>query len=228
MRLNNFLSEMTRSHYGYGITFVDIDETMFKTFAKVLIKKDGKIVRELDNQEFNSYVLKDGEKYDFQQFRDGTLFKNTSIPIKSSVNRIKRMISQIEKMDSDSTIIFLTARADFDNKKDFLDTFRENGIKIDSPNVYIERAGNIKTGTIDGNKKKIMMKYIKTGKYRRVRLIDDYLPNLKALKSIEDELSPEIEQKVIDRYNIDPTTEKIPIIEFFALWIKEDGKLVRI
>jgi len=228
MKFNDYINEMTRNHYGAGITFVDIDETMFRTFAKVLVKKNGKVVRELDNQEYNSYQLKDGEEYDYQQFRNAELFKNTSIPIKSSVDRIKKMIKQIEKMDSNSKIIFLTARADFDNKQVFLDTFRENGIKIDSPNVYIERAGNMKSGTIDGNKKKIMMKYIETGEYRRVRLIDDHLPNLKALKSIENELPEEIEMKVIEKYDIDVTTEKLPIISFYALWIKSDGSLVRV
>jgi hypothetical protein len=228
MKFNDYINEMTRDRYGAGITFVDIDETMFRTFAKVLVKKDGKVVKELDNQQFNSYNLKDGEEFDFKQFRDAELFRSTSIPIKSSVNRIKKMLHQIEKMDSKSKVIFLTARADFDDKKTFLDTFRDHGIKIDSPNVYIERTGNMKTGTIDGNKKKVMMKYIKTGEYRRVRLIDDHLPNLKALKDIEDNLPKEIEMKVIEKYNIDTSLEKLPVISFYALWIKDDGSLVRV
>jgi len=228
MKFNDYLNEMSRGHYGAGITFVDIDETMFKTFAKVMVVKNGKVVKEINNQEFNSYKLKDGEEFDFHQFRDSEIFKSTSIPIKSSIDRIKKMISQIEKMESKSKIIFLTARADFNDKQKFLDTFRENGIKIDSPNVYVERAGNIKTGTIDGNKKKIMLNYIKSGEYRRVRLIDDHLPNLKALKSIENELSKDIEMKVIKKYNLDVENETLPVISFYALWIKSDGSLVRV
>ena len=81
MRFDNYLTEFAREHYGAGITFIDIDETVFRTFAKILVKKGGKVVRELDNQEFNSYELKEGESYDFHQFKDAELFAKTSIPI---------------------------------------------------------------------------------------------------------------------------------------------------
>ena len=225
MRFDNYLTEFAREHYGAGITFIDIDETVFRTFAKILVKKGGKVVRELDNQEFNSYELKEGESYDFHQFKDAELFAKTSIPIPQTVNRIKRMLSQIKSQDSDSKIVFLTARGDFDDKKTFLATFEKYGIRMDRPNVYVERTGNIKGGTIDANKKKVMLEYIKTGKYRRVRLIDDHLPNLKALKWIEKNLPKDIEDKVIKRYNIDVEHEKLPPISFYALHAQADGSL---
>ena len=225
MRFENYLIEFARDKYGAGITFIDIDETVFKTFAKILVKKDGKIVRELDNQEFNSYELKPGESYDFQQFRDADLFSKTSIPIPQTISRVKKMLKQIKSTDSDSKIVFLTARASFDNKETFLKTFEKYGIKMDRPNVYVERTGDMKSGTIDERKKKVMMEYIKTGKYRRVRLIDDHLPNLRALKEIEANLPEKIEQKVIDKYDLDMDKEKLPPISFYALHIKSDGSL---
>ena len=54
MRLKQHLNELA-SDFGKGITFIDIDETIFHTFAKIKVFKDGKLKRELDNQEFNTY-----------------------------------------------------------------------------------------------------------------------------------------------------------------------------
>ena len=51
------------------LTIFDIDETLFHTKAKVAVVKDGKVVRMLDNQEFNTYKRKAGEEYDFKEFR---------------------------------------------------------------------------------------------------------------------------------------------------------------
>ena len=225
-------NEFSRVKYGAGITFIDIDETVFRTFAKVLVidKASGKVKRELDNQEFNSYVLQDSEEFDFQQFRSAEIFRKTSIPIKQTVNRIKKMLGNIHEKSLNSKIVFLTARADFDDKNEFLKTFETHGIKMDKPQVYVERTGNLKTGTVEERKKQVMLKYIRTGQYRRVRLIDDYWGNLKAIKEIEDELPKEIEDKVIKTYNLDYSDgqEHLPPISFYALHVQPDGSLKRV
>jgi hypothetical protein len=220
----------SRLKWGAGITFIDIDETVFRTFAMVLVKdrETGKVVRELDNQEFNSYELKDNEEYDFQQFRNADIFRKTSVPIPQTINRIKKMLKSIHEKSLNSKIVFLTARSDFDNKNEFLKTFEEHGIKMDRPQVYVERTGNMKTGTIPERKKQVMMKYIKSGEYRRVRLIDDHKPNLMAIKEIEQELPKEVEEKVIKNYDLDPNTEHLPPISFYALQVLPDGSLKRI
>ena len=41
-----------------GLTIFDIDETMFKTKAKVKVVKNGETIKSLTNQEFNKYKLK--------------------------------------------------------------------------------------------------------------------------------------------------------------------------
>ena len=41
-----------------GLTMFDVDETMFITKAKVKVMKNGKVVKKLDNQEFNTYKKK--------------------------------------------------------------------------------------------------------------------------------------------------------------------------
>lgn len=228
MRLERYITEFSQESYGAGITFIDIDETVFRTFAKILVVKDGKTVRELDNQEFNNYTLKDGESFDFHQFRSAELFHKTSIPIPQTVARIKKMLAQIKERHSKSRIVFLTARSDFDDKKEFLKTFEDVGIKMDSPTVYVERTGNIKTGTVDEKKKKVMLKYLNTGDFRRVRLLDDYKPNLKALLDIEKQHGDDLAEKVIKNYNLDMDEERIPAIQYFALHVLPDGSLRRL
>lgn len=228
MRFENYLTEFSKDKYGAGITFIDIDETVFKTFSKILVMKDGKEVHALNNVEYNAYKLKDGESFDFHQFRDAKIFNKTSIPIPRTVERIKKMLAHIKASDSASKIVFLTARADFDDKKEFLDTFEKHGINMDRPTVYVERTGNMKTGTVEERKKKVILGYLKSGEYRRVRLLDDFLPNLKALKELEKELPKAIEDKVIARYNLDMENEKIPVISFYALLVKPDGSLKQV
>ena len=227
MKFESYITEFSRARYGKGITFVDVDETMFKTFAKVLVKKDGVVVRELDNMQYNTYKPEEGEEYDFGQFRDAEFFRKTSIPIPKMVARVKKMISQIKSQDTGSKIVFLTARGEFRDMGNFYQMFKEHGIGIDrsSVSVCFMREG---ASSVDREKKKSMMEYVETGEYRRVRLIDDHKPNLKALREIERELPKEIEQKVIDKYELDMTTEKLPPISFYALWIDANGNLKKV
>lgn len=222
MRFEKFINELS-SEYGAGITFIDIDETIFSTFAKIYVMVNGIIVRKLDNQEFNTYKLQPGESFDFNEFRDAEMFRKTSIPIPKTINRIKRMFKNIKLRNS--KVIFLTARANFLNKETFLQTFREHGIPID--NIYVERAGNEKTGTTSQRKEKIVLKYLATGLYRRVRLIDDDMANIKGFLSIEKKLPQNIINKVKEKYGI-TGEESIKPIEFYGLLVKDNGSLVRV
>lgn len=226
-RLVNYINELVE--YGAGITFVDIDETVFRTFAKILVidKNTGKIIRELDNMEFNSYMLQPNEEYDFAQFRDAAFFRKTSIPIDKTIKRIKKMMASIKEKGLGSRIIFLTARSDFDDKFEVLNTFKDHGISMDPSIFHIERAGNDTSGTIPEIKQKIMMKYLKTGKYRRVRLIDDHKPNVNALLDIEKKFGNELDNYIRKHYNI-PDTEKSPLIKYFGLWVTPSGSLQQI
>jgi hypothetical protein len=223
MKFSKFLNELANEKYGKGITFIDIDETIFHTFAKIYVMKDGKVVRKLNNQEFNTYELQPDESFDFREFRNAKMFKKTSIPIPKTVKRIKRMLQNIKRRGS--KIIFLTARSDFDNKTEFLSTFQRHGIPM--ADIYVERAGNRQEGTVAKAKKNIVMEYLNTGEFRRVRLIDDDMTNLKKFLSIAKNITQHIIDKVKDRYNI-KEGEVDNIIEFFALHVKENGKLEKI
>ena len=222
MRLKNFINELA-SEYGQGLTVLDIDEVVFSTKAFVYVMKDGAIIKKLDNQEFNTYKLGKDQEFDFREFGDAELFRNTSIPIEPTIKRIKRIFKNIDKRGS--KVIMVTARGDFDNKKVFLKTFRDHGIPIDE--IYIERAGNMKSGTIAQRKEKIIMKYLNTGKFRRVRLLDDSMDNIRQFLGIEKKLSQKLINKVRKIHGIEGE-ESIPPIQFFGLLVKEDGSLKRI
>lgn len=209
---------------GSGVTFVDIDETVFHTFAKIAVVLDGKVVRELDNQQFNTYVLTKGETFDFSQFRDARLFATTSVPIMPVVQRLRQIIEHIKRFHEDSHLIFLTARADFDDKQQFLDTFRKIGIDVDFPNVYVERSGNKTEGTVAERKKAIVLKYLATGLYRRVRLIDDDPSNLRKFLSIQDCIPAETLALVRERHCI-PVSSLQACIEYYALLVTPSGHL---
>ena len=223
MKFKQYLINELSSNYGKGITFIDIDNTIFNTKALIYVMKDGNIIKKLSNQTFNTYQLKTGESYDFSEFGNADLFKKTSIPIKPVVERIKRMFKNIDVRNS--KVILLTARSDFDNRDVFLSTFSEVGIPIHD--IYVERTGNMKTGTVSERKKKVITDYIKNGDYRRVRLIDDDMKNIKDFLNLEKTISPKIIDKVKKKHGI-TGEESINPIEFYALKVDTKGKLKRI
>ena len=177
LSFRSFITEQTR---GKGLTIFDIDETLFQTKALVKVMKDGKVVQSLDNQAFNTYKLKDGEKYDFGEFTSAEIFQNTSVPIMKMIQKAKAIIRNA--VNAGSRVIIVTARSDFDDKKKFLDTFRRYGIDIDK--VYVERAGNLGLGSSAKNKRFIFHKYLRKGEYERVRFFDDAMSNITMFKAL--------------------------------------------
>ena len=166
---------------GKGLTIFDIDETMFITKAKVKVVKNGKVIKKLDNQEFNTYKKKAGEEYDFGEFKNAEVFKRTSTPIARMINIVKAILKNATR--AGSKVINVTARPNFDNKKTFLDTFRKQGIDIDK--IYVERAGNLGSGPAAENKRVIFKKYLNQNIYKRIRLFDDAKSNLKVFLSLQ-------------------------------------------
>jgi len=166
-----------------GLTIFDIDETMFKTKAKVKVIKNGETIKSLTNQEFNKYKLKSGEKFDFGEFRSAEVFYKTSTPIGKMIGKVKAILRNATKRGS--RVIIVTARPNFDNRDLFLQTFREQGIDIDK--IYIERAGNLGSGPAADNKKVIFKKYLDQNIYARMRLFDDDMKNLKMFLGLKKE-----------------------------------------
>lgn len=208
--------------YGYGITFVDIDETVFNSFASVKVMKGGKEVRSLNNQEFNGDKLGEGESYDFGEFKNAEAFLKTARPIVTTISELKKILSIITSNSEGSRIVFLTARSDFDNKEKFLNTFRKYGIDINSARMFVERSGNLPTGTVAEKKKQVVMKYLADGKFRRVRLIDDNIKNLEEFLTIKKELSPGLISLIRSNHELGNDTDPI---EFYAYHVDHAGEM---
>ena len=218
------LLEINSNLYGASISFIDIDETTFHTYAKVGVHdREGNLVKKLDNQQFNTYDLQDGEHFNFDEFQDSDVFNKTSEPIEPIVKRIQNAVDSIKRNGMNDKVIFLTARSDFNDKELFLKTFRANGIDVDDASVYIERSGNLTNiKSVADRKKYVILKYLKTGQYTRVRMIDDDVNNLKTFM----ELGNEINQ---GKYGVKEIVEKrypkCSRISFFPLLVNKDGKI---
>lgn len=185
------------------LTIFDIDETLFHTKAKVAVVKDGKVVRMLDNQEFNTYKRQPGEEYDFREFKSAEVFRKTSTPIVRMVEKAKAIVKA--KSNAHSRAIIVTARADFDDKEMFLQTFRDHGIPIDQ--MHVERSGNLGIESPAEAKKVVFRKYLNTKNYIKTRLYDDAMSNLKAFLELQAEY---------------------PNVEFEAWFVSPNGSVKRI
>jgi len=183
------------------LNIFDIDDTLFQSEAHVNIMKKGKLVKQLMSGEFNTYKLKDGEEYDFTEFRSGEHFYKTAKPIDKMIVRAQRAVAQ---QDTNSRTIIVTARSDFKDKEPFLQKFRDHGFPIDQ--VYIERSGNLqklmKSVKTPVTKAVVIRKYINSGKYNKIRMWDDHEGNLDILVKLS-KLHPEIK---IEAYLVDPDT----------------------
>ena len=161
----------------------DIDDTLGKTSAKVNIKKDGKIIKSLSAGEYNTYKLGQGEELDFSQFRSGKIFRDTFKPISNVLDRAKSIVMN---QSENSHSIIITARADFDDHKEFLEAFRDHGFPID--HVYVERSGNLSkfmpSAPAHINKGVVIKKYLASGKWDRIRMWDDHEKNLDMLYKV--------------------------------------------
>lgn len=208
---------------GFGITFIDIDETLFNTFAKILVIKDGKVIKELSNSEYNNYRAKEGESFDFSQFSDAELFYRTSKPIEKMVKRAARIIKRAHAKGS--RVIILTARGSFDKKDVFLNKFRQAGIPIDLVRVELSKNRDL---SIAMEKKMTIMKYLNTGIYRRVRVFDDYIRTCRAFLHIKDDLPKETYTKIRDTYQIGFDVPDEEIIKFEAWHVQSDGSIQEI
>jgi len=179
-KFNEFLAERA----GKGLTIFDIDDTLFVSKARVIVKNTNTgQTKALTPMEFNSYKLRKNEEFDFGEFRSAKIFYQTATPIGRMVEKAKAIIRNATQKGS--KVIVVTARADMDDKNLFIKTFESHGIPM--KNVYVERAGNMSGKNSAANKSIIFRKYLKTGEYARIRLFDDHKENLQALLDLKKE-----------------------------------------
>lgn len=152
------------------LVIFDIDDTLVHTQTKVHVVKDGQIINSLNSHDFTHYKLQPGEEFDFGDFRNAKEFFEKSKPIIPMMRQLKQDIVTGNK------VVMVTARADFDDKELFLDTFRKYGVDIDKVHVY--RAGNSKQGTTEERKKAIIKTLLDKDNYSKAIMYDDAKPNL--------------------------------------------------
>ena len=172
--------QITEAGGSLGLTIFDIDKTLFTSDTKINIKKDGKIVKKGVS---SFYKLGPGEEFDYGEYKSAKRFAQTASPIGRMIAKAKAIIKNATK--AGSKVIFVTARADLDDKKLFINTFKAHG--LDMSNIYVERAGNLGIKDTAQNKQTVFKKYLDSGKYARVRMFDDVITNLRALLSLKDD-----------------------------------------
>jgi len=172
MRANEFT--------GSKLVIFDIDDTLVHTQTKVHVIKDGQVTKALNSHEFTHYKLQPGEHFDFENFRNAHDFFHNSKPIIPMLNQLKRDIATGNK------VVMVTARADFDDKELFLDTFRKYG--IDMSKVHVYRAGNMTAKIQTEEKKKIIIRnLLNQHSYSKAIMYDDAVPNLESFVELKQE-----------------------------------------
>jgi len=171
-----------------SITFVDIDDTLFNTFAKVIVKdkKTGKVLRKLSSGEFKDYKFKDDEEMDVSEFQDSKLFRNTSKAIPTMVKRINRLIKSIDRFGKGDRVVLLTARGKPNDLRVFRQTFRDWGINIDNIDNAHFVGGDTASNVVEG-KAKVMRSYLDTGRFNKTMMFEDAEKNLKKFMSLKKE-----------------------------------------
>lgn len=183
-KFKDYIAE-EKSYEKGTLTIFDIDDTLFHTTAKINVVKDGKVVRELSNQEFNTYKLGAGEEFDFSQFKDAEKFNRESTPIKKMFDKARNILRSTERHPNNRVVI-ITARTNLDDRETFLDTFRKHGLDVDK--IRIERAGNIGGGLFPAEQKAIIIRNIlKTKQFNKVKMFDDSISNLAKFLKLKNE-----------------------------------------
>lgn len=173
--------EYIKDNKGY-LTIFDIDDTLFHTTAKIIIRKSGKALKKLTSAEFNTYKLSPGESADFSEFSDAEKFSKESTPITKMLNKAKALLADTERHPNNRVII-VTARPNLDDRDTFLNTFKKYGLDIDK--VRVERAGRISALSAPQSKAIIINNYLRTNQFNKVRLFDDSINNLKEFLKLE-------------------------------------------
>lgn len=161
------------------LVIFDIDDTLVHTQTKVHVINNDTVVKSLNSHEFTHYKLKPNEHFDFGDFRDAREFFANAKPIIPMINQLKQDIATGNK------VVMVTARADFNDRELFLDTFRKYGINMKKVHVY--RAGNLKDGSTEDRKKRIIGSLLSAEEYSKAIMYDDALPNLDSFISLKQE-----------------------------------------
>lgn len=170
-----FIKENTKEN-GRIKYYFDIDETLFahdNNMLKIYVKdENGNRLFSLNNQEYNDYVLKEGQSFDYGDFRCPDVFKKSAKPIHQMIKKMK------EFKESGANVEMLTARADFNNKEKFIEVMNDHGIDITpGKGIHVRRAGN-RPGKTAEVKAIHISEAIHNENLTEVHLYDDSISNI--------------------------------------------------
>ena len=158
------------------IILFDLDDTIIHTTAEIMVMKGGECIKKLSNSEFNDYVLKPGESFDFGEFNDPNILAKSEFT--KYWNTLKR------EYRKGTHIGILTARSDSAMIDKF---FINNGIPIKNELVMAINDPELGlTGTVQQKKAEAIGILANAG-YKLFIFFDDNEPNLKAAKALEKE-----------------------------------------
>ena len=158
----------------------DIDDTLITSNAKVLVKKNEEVVKELNSSEFNEYKLKDGEVYSFEKFRDlGIMLSSEMRPYFDTLKR---------EYARGVHIAILTAREDKDMIHNFF--IQKSGIDI-HPKLIFTTGDDKSDCSIAEKKAKCIRKLVQYG-YTTLVFFDDNIDNLHSAQKMGKELGVKI------------------------------------
>lgn len=180
-RFDEFVNEfLIHGKNSDKVLIFDIDDTLIKSDAKVYVRKDGKVVRELNSDEYNFYKLQPGESYSYEEF--GDIKKMLSAEIKPYFNTMKR------EYGKGVHISILTARANKNMIHDFF--IKKAGIDI-HPDLIFTTGDDQSNCTISEKKAKCIKTLVNYG-YRTLIFFDDNVDNLREVKSMGNELKVKV------------------------------------
>lgn len=171
------------SSVGPTLTIFDVDYTLFRTPANVLVWRSGKIKKRLSSVEWNTYQKKPNETYDFSEFRDASYFRATATPIVPVITKAKNIIAQLAR-NVDSRVLVMTARESFTNNTIFQEAFRDVGINTDK--LQFEFAGDRNINPIHKAKAIIVREYLDSTSFYRARMFDDSTHNLDSFLELKE------------------------------------------
>lgn len=156
----------------------DLDDCLIKTDARIHVYKNGKYLRSLTPEEFNSYQKPEDEEIDISEFKDPRIIMKARLL--KTWGYLKNIDSAIKQGRSTSDIFILTARSSI-AQTSIHNLFKKNGINI--PEDHIITIGDDKGEiNIPQEKKKVLQGLVKL--YDDITFFDDNPENIKLAQEI--------------------------------------------
>jgi murein DD-endopeptidase MepM/ murein hydrolase activator NlpD len=180
-KMKNYLDRLNEQQGPVNkLVIFDIDDTLVHTNTRVKVVRDGEVIKKLNSHEFTHYKLGPGEQFDFGAFRNAREFFDNAKPIVPMIHQLQNDIATGNK------VVMITARADFDDRDTFLNTFRQWDVDMNKVHVY--RAGNdTRSVAIDEKKATIIRNLMNQNSFSKVIMYDDSVPNLNSFIGLKKE-----------------------------------------